>query len=532
MNLIKPRLFLSLAFFICLTLGIGISASTALAGTCGGTGASRVECQCGDVVTSNYVMDKPLGPCLWTSEPELTGLWVESNVTLDCNGHTISGPSDNQKQEFGIRVGSAPFPVNNATIKDCQVTGFWWGAYLRGDESNPTTNVVIEDSRFFENGWKHPSQNGTGYGINVTNSEQVTIQDSDIVDNGNEGIHLSGAQHVSILNNTLIENGFENLYFLRSSWNTTKGNTTQGARQGLEMRWSNNNDFEGNVWDGPKRNWLENDNNNNTFVNDVFNGPLFVSKDSTGNAFEYCHFYGPVEVISRSHGSRFETSFFEHPDKWCLQLKGAQNTYLYKAHFGDCWKHIKMNGAHDTILDRSIGAEILVPKKKFVTQIYAGCTADMDDNGEVDATDEAVIDAAFGSSVGDANWEPEADLNHDGVIDSADRDLFDIQVGSCDDAGRVNEPPRAILSVRRLTKVKGQPDRVRLSGAASRDDDGIVSYHFVVKVKQTGQTVFETTTPNDTIEETFATGSYLVYLTVKDTDDVESKTVKRGLRAN
>jgi hypothetical protein len=55
-----------------------------------------------------------------------------------------------------------------------------------------------------------------------------------------------------------------------------------------------------------------------------------------------------------------------------------------------------------------------------------GLVGDFDGNGIVDANDYAILLAAMGGKVGDANWNPACDISipSNGVIDAADRDIF------------------------------------------------------------------------------------------------------------
>ena len=160
----------------------------ARAAVCGGA----VVCQCGDTVTSDYTMTADLGPCPRLASGDTVGLRLKSGVTLDCQGHTITGPGDTQKNAYGIRVGNSSSPDANMVIRNCGVTKFWWGVYVQN-----AGDVLIEDNHLYENGWKDPTQNGTGYGLDVANSQDVTVRRNRIVDNGNEGFHLSrlGARH-------------------------------------------------------------------------------------------------------------------------------------------------------------------------------------------------------------------------------------------------------------------------------------------------------------------------------------------------
>jgi len=68
---------------------------------------------------------------------------------------------------------------------------------------------------------------------------------------------------------------------------------------------------------------------------------------------------------------------------------------------------------------------------KGVTIKFPGCTADFDLDGTVGPNELGVLLAAMNSRIGDANWNPEADLDHDGKVDTNDRAVFDSQIGPC-----------------------------------------------------------------------------------------------------
>jgi subtilase family serine protease len=68
---------------------------------------------------------------------------------------------------------------------------------------------------------------------------------------------------------------------------------------------------------------------------------------------------------------------------------------------------------------------------KGVTIKFPGCTADFDLDGTVDPNERGVVLAAMNSVIGGPNWNPEADLDHDGNVDANDLAVFDGQVGPC-----------------------------------------------------------------------------------------------------
>ena len=372
----------------------------ARAAICGGA----VVCQCGDTVASDYTMSADLGPCPRRPSADTVGLRLKSGVALDCQGHTITGPGDTQKNAYGIRVGNSSSPDANMVIRNCGVTKFWWGVYVQN-----AGDVLIEDNHIYENGWKDPTQNGTGYGLDVANSQDVTVRRNRIADNGNEGLHLSASVLVTVDSNELVNNGLEQLYMIRADFNTIRNNYTQGGTQGLEMRYSSNNQFSYNVWAQAPLHMLENDNHGNIFFYDRFEGRVFVGNRSLGNRFELSEFINPTGI--------------------CLGVDTQNETYLYKSYFRSCSWDVNLVTSAPVTLDRSVAT--LAKVSKGVTIKFPGCTADFDLDAKVDPNERGVVLAAMSSAIGSPNWNPEADLDHDGNVDANDLAIFDGQVGPC-----------------------------------------------------------------------------------------------------
>ena len=383
-----------------LTLVMGREVLPALAANCGGATA----CRCGDTVVTNYNMSRDLGPCPRRSgsKVDTIGLTVKSGVTLDCQGHEISGPNDTLKNSFGLRVGSSSSstPAQNVTIRNCTVTHFWWGAYI-----NNATDVLIEANTFHENGWKDPVLNGTGYGLDVANSQFITVRDNTITDSGNEGFHLSHSQHVTVEDNVIANSGREQLYLYHADDNIIRRNLATGGTQGLEMRFSDRNAFSYNRWLNSPKQWLENDDTQNTFLYEHFDGMVLVGGKSTGNTFSLCE--------------------FTHPTGICFRNKG-KNTTIYKGHFSSCLQDIKAGG--NPLLDRCVGVNQTTGK---FTAVYPGCVADVDNDGDVDGQDQTMLSAALPSHVGSVDWNPEVDIDHDGTVDNQDQSLLTAALGAC-----------------------------------------------------------------------------------------------------
>ena len=377
-------------------LVLGLTAG-AMAATCGGS----IPCQCGDTVGSNYLMTADLGPCPRLSGADTVGLRVRPGVTLDCQDHSITGPGDLLKDSFGILVGTSP-GASNMTVKRCNVSGFWWGIHV-----DSATDVLIDSNHLHDNGWKDPEANGNGYGLDVANSSAVTVRNNRIIDNGNEGFHLSSSSGVVVEDNVFHDNGREQLYLIHADNNVIRRNEATGGTQGLEMRFSSGNAFSYNVWAGSPLQYLENDNNDNTFLYERFEGRVAVGDASTGN--------------------RFESSSFSNPAGNCMTVTIPSTAYVFKSFFGPCNWDVVGNAL--VTLDRSVNT--LAKVSKAVTVRFPGCTADFDLDGSVTSADRPTILAAMDSVIGGPNWEPEADLDHDGDVDAADLAIFDTQSGPC-----------------------------------------------------------------------------------------------------
>jgi parallel beta-helix repeat protein len=374
-------------------------AQPALAAVCGGA----VACHCGDLVGEDYAMTADLGPCpRLPGGVDTVGLSVRSGVTLDCRGHTIIGPGDQQTDSFGVRISGAHAPAAPTTVRGCDVTRFWWGVHVEA-----SSNVRLESNRLYENGWKIPLDNGSGYGLDVANSTDVSVVGNRIEDNGNEGFHLSASSGVLVEDNDFAHNGMEQLYLINAHGNVVRHNRATGGTQGLELRYSNDNDFSYNAWVGSPLQWLEN--------------------DSRGNTFTYEHFEGRVVVGPASSGNEFRLSEFANPTGRCLSVAAGSSTTVYKSYFRSC------NWDVYTTAPVTLQWSVHTPGKvsPSVKVQFPGCTGDVDLDGRVGEADRPAILAAMGSAIGDLAWNPEADLDHDGDVDGADLAVFDGQVGPC-----------------------------------------------------------------------------------------------------
>lgn len=485
---------------VALLLIAGLQEISFAQGECGGA----VACNCGDRVVEDYILENDIGPCERSdpgSETELIGLRINSGVTLDCAGYSISGPADETKESFGIKLGSSSSAVDNVLVRNCHINGFWWGAYVVN-----STDIVIEDSEFSDNGWFDPTQNGTGYGVDIAHSERVTLRNSSILRNGNEGLHLTASTNVLVEDNVFDGNGFEQVYLINADGNTLRRNTTRGGTQGLEMRNANGNLFEGNQWGAAPRHWLENDNQENTFSGDHFDGVLRIGTRSKDNRFDDCAFFNPggncIEIYAS--GNAFDRPFFEACKRDVFADKPAT-------------------------IQRSATANRTARRRELSRELN-DCSADLDGNNEVDADDLATVQAANGTQSGDALWDPAADLDRDLTVSDQDLAIVSAQQGACSDIK--NRPPRLALQKTVLNKSPGLMN-VRFDARNSSDNEEAILFidFYVFDTISDTLVLHQRNTLLDEafLEHEFSQGKYMIYATATDRFGANTQPKKRGL---
>jgi cysteine-rich repeat protein/parallel beta-helix repeat protein len=220
---------------------------------CGGS----VPCNCGDSLTSDYVM---------TSDLEGCGLGINiqaDNIVLDCDNHKIT--ANNAPNSIGISLSNR----NGVTIKNCEISGFDIGVSLYGSNSNQLRYLVVHDN---------------GVGISVGDYLFNTYSGSDnnhigfsIIENNSVGIKLKDSNNNVIEDDNKIQNN-ECFGIWFNGLNT--GNTVFGNR-------INNNGFLGNdldkCWYGGAGVRLESGDSSNTISSNLMedNGVVF-NADKTG----------------------------------------------------------------------------------------------------------------------------------------------------------------------------------------------------------------------------------------------------------
>jgi len=159
----------------------------------------------GDIIRLNQSISIEGDRCIYTE----AGV---DNAVLDCQGYTISGNFTNE----GIKLGEYPNFSTNITIKNCVITQFGTGIFLRSSEKNIMDNVTVYNNLYHGISFY---QSGRNFDI-ITNLNAsyngqdgiITIQDdANIIgfvahDNGRHGLNLDGTGDRNFYKNGKIYN--------------------------------------------------------------------------------------------------------------------------------------------------------------------------------------------------------------------------------------------------------------------------------------------------------------------------------------
>lgn len=142
--------------------------------------SAQAEVSCGDEITQDTTLTQDLGPCPGD------GLRVTaSNITLDLNGHTVTGAHGGGTQEGpGEQVGVRLMNVRGVTVQNGEVHDFDAGVAMGGSSGNTVRAMNIHHNI------NHSALGGAindcnfGDGIALVNSSDNRIADNRIANNG------------------------------------------------------------------------------------------------------------------------------------------------------------------------------------------------------------------------------------------------------------------------------------------------------------------------------------------------------------
>jgi len=151
-----------------------------------------------------------------------------SNVILDCNNHTITGPGSN----YGVYIAHQ----TGVTVQNCTISNFTDGIYSLASSFTSDTNTF---------------QNNIEGGIDARYSGNFTIANNTFGNNGTYGIYHSGVDVSTITNNTITNNPW-GVYLSNTTNVTASDNTITGGDYGFlttnSTYTANNNDIYNNTF--------------------------------------------------------------------------------------------------------------------------------------------------------------------------------------------------------------------------------------------------------------------------------------------
>src|SRR5688572_17273069 len=164
---------------------------------------------CGQVITQNVVLSSNLN-CA-----DSDGLIVgASDIVIDLNGHTISGPDVDSQEKTSSKVGVMVPNMNNVVVQDGTLQGFQAGILMTGSQNVELSNIISKNNQIgaFSTGASivnaHLSilmNNQIGFAGHST--QQATIENNILYQNALAGITLVNSDNGVLTLNSITESG-------------------------------------------------------------------------------------------------------------------------------------------------------------------------------------------------------------------------------------------------------------------------------------------------------------------------------------
>ena len=188
-------------------------------------------------------------------------------ITLDCRNFIISG--------VGVGAGIYLNGRNNVMVKNCNITGFYYGIQILNSENNniDSSNIYLNDF----------------YGIYQFNSSRTLINNTRII-NDNNGIYSIGSTHTTITNNRIdLNKKFYGIYKFESPGSLIENNTMENNYHGI---------------------YLVNSGNTNAYRNNILSSEtysVFLHSGTTGSTFAHNLISSGKEALRIRQGSSSNT---------------------------------------------------------------------------------------------------------------------------------------------------------------------------------------------------------------------------------
>lgn len=166
---------------------------------------------CGETITTDTTLDRDLADC-----PSNGIVIGADDITLDLNGHTISGdgkPVRRCSRRQICDIGIANDGHNGVVVRNGSVSGFGTGVVVAGARENRLLSLASSRNQYF--------------GFVIAGSARTVIRDSSGNDNpapDGDGLGVFGSHDLRIVNNSFRRNAQLGMHIEGSSKNLVKGN--------------------------------------------------------------------------------------------------------------------------------------------------------------------------------------------------------------------------------------------------------------------------------------------------------------------
>jgi parallel beta-helix repeat protein len=360
----------------------------------------------------------------------------KDDIAIDGAGHAIRGTKARESRGISV-VGRA-----NVTVRNLEITGFWYGIWLSGSSRNSIfENNIMNNQR----------------GIEVYSSFENCIFRNDI-SNDLDGIELYAfSNNNSIFENRIASNDYGVLIYDSFDNSILRNTITQNRYGGIFLHDSSNSRiFENNLtgnWNGIE---LDFHSDYNTIVGNTIteNGDGIRFQSSSDNCV------AKNRMVKNSYGVRLSSgstnnSFFENKiranGRSGLYISESSNNHVFcndlanerqiydpqnssvndwndgPQYGGNYWNDHNvpdgnMDGVGDVpyvINENNTDEYPLIYPHLFYRAGYVPDT-DLNEDGTTNIVDLTIAAKAFGSAPGDLNWSPVADLDLNEAINILD----------------------------------------------------------------------------------------------------------------
>jgi parallel beta-helix repeat protein len=206
---------------------------------------------CGQVITQNVILTSNLN-CA-----DSDGLIVgASDIVIDLNGHTISGPDVDSQEKTSSKVGVMIPNMNNVVVQDGTIQGFQAGILLTGSQNVELSSIVSKDNQI----------GAFSTGANIVNAHLSILMNNQI------GFAGHSTQQATIENNILYQNTLAGITLVNSDDGVLALNSITESGNGIYVdNQSNNNNV----------------NNNNVLLNTIdLNNANGLPVNTNGNMYD------------------------------------------------------------------------------------------------------------------------------------------------------------------------------------------------------------------------------------------------------